>query len=72
MGKISSPQELEQYRNGVLSKRDPHQPCVTVCGGTGCHASGCHQVIDAFRKVFRDHSKGNGVQYSCHRLPRFL
>jgi NADH:ubiquinone oxidoreductase subunit F (NADH-binding)/(2Fe-2S) ferredoxin/NAD-dependent dihydropyrimidine dehydrogenase PreA subunit len=69
MGKISSPQELEQYQNEILSKRDPHQPCVTVCGGTGCHASGCHQVIDAFRKVLQDHSKGNGINIrvtGCH------
>ena len=69
MGKISSPQELERYQNEILSKRDPHQPCVTVCGGTGCHASGCHQVIDAFRKVLQDHSKGNGINIrvtGCH------
>ncbi len=69
MGKISSPQELERYQNEILSKRDPHQPCVTVCGGTGCHASGCHQVIDAFRKVLQNHSKGNGINIrvtGCH------
>ena len=69
MGKISSPQELEQYQNEILSKKDPHQPCVTVCGGTGCHASGCHQVIDAFRRVLQDHSKSNGINIrvtGCH------
>jgi len=69
MGKISSPQELERYRNEILSKQDPQQPCVTVCGGTGCHASGCHQVIDAFRRVLQDHSKGNGINIrvtGCH------
>ena len=69
MGKISSPQELERYRNEILSKQDPQQPCVTVCGGTGCHASGCHQVIDAFKRVLQDHSKGNGINIrvtGCH------
>jgi len=69
MGKLSSPQELERYQNEILSKRDPHQPCVTVCGGTGCHASGCHQVIDAFKKVLQDHSKSNGANIrvtGCH------
>jgi NADH-quinone oxidoreductase subunit F len=69
MGKISSPQELEQYQNKILGKKDPHQPCVTVCGGTGCHASGCHQVIDAFRRVLQNHSKGNGINIrvtGCH------
>ncbi len=69
MGKISSPQELERYQNEILSKRDPHQPCVTVCGGTGCHASGCHEVIDAFKRVLQDQSKGNGINIrvtGCH------
>jgi len=69
MGKISSPQEFERYQNEILSKQDPHQPCVTVCGGTGCHASGCHQVIDAFRRVLQDHSKSNGINIrvtGCH------
>ena len=69
MGKISSPEELERYQNEILSKRDPHQPCVTVCGGTGCHASGCHQVIDAFKRVLQDQSKGNGINIrvtGCH------
>jgi NADH-quinone oxidoreductase subunit F len=69
MGKISSPEELERYQNEILSKRDPHQPCVTVCGGTGCHASGCHEVIDAFKRVLQDQSKGNGINIrvtGCH------
>ncbi len=69
MGRISSPQALEQFRNEILSRRDPNQPCITVCTGTGCHASGCHQVVEAFRKALQDHSKGNGVGLrltGCH------
>ncbi len=69
MGRISSPQGLERFRDEILSKRDPNHPCVTVCGGTGCHASGCHQVIEAFKKVLQDHSRGNGIDFrvtGCH------
>ena len=69
MGRINSPNELEQFRNEILSKRDPSQPCVTVCGGTGCHASGCHQVIDAFKGVLQTSLKGNGINIrvtGCH------
>ena len=69
MGRISSPDGLEKFRNEILDARDPHQPCVTVCGGTGCHASGCHQVIDAFKEVLQNHSKGNGISIrvtGCH------
>jgi NADH:ubiquinone oxidoreductase subunit F (NADH-binding)/(2Fe-2S) ferredoxin/NAD-dependent dihydropyrimidine dehydrogenase PreA subunit len=69
MGRIGSPQEMEQFRDEILKKRDPNQPCITVCGGTGCHASGCHQVIAAFQKVLQDHSKENGIGLrvtGCH------
>ena len=69
MGRISSTQALEQFRNEILSKRDPHQPCITVCGGTGCHASGCHQVVEAFERVLQDHTRENGISFrvtGCH------
>ena len=69
MARISSPQALEQFRNEILSKRDPHQPCITVCTGTGCHASGCHQVVEAFKKVLQEHSEGRGINLrmtGCH------
>ena len=69
MGRLSSPQELETYRREILSKRDPKQSLITVCGGTGCHASGCHAVVDAFRKVIQQQAKQNGVGLrvtGCH------
>ena len=69
MGRINTPQDLERFRDEILSKRDLNRPCVTVCGGTGCHASGCHQVIEAFKKVLQDHSRGNGIDVrvtGCH------
>jgi (2Fe-2S) ferredoxin len=69
MGRLSSPQELEKLRDEIIKKRDPHQPLITVCGGTGCHASGCHQVVDAFKKVLQERAKSNGVGLrvtGCH------
>ena len=69
MGRLSSPQELEKLSDEILKKRDPHQPFITVCGGTGCHASGCHQVVDAFKKILQERVKSNGVGLrvtGCH------
>jgi NADH:ubiquinone oxidoreductase subunit F (NADH-binding)/(2Fe-2S) ferredoxin/NAD-dependent dihydropyrimidine dehydrogenase PreA subunit len=69
MGRLSSPQDLEKYRSEILAKEDPKQPLITVCGGTGCHASGCHAVVDAFRKVIQQQAKQNGVGLrvtGCH------
>jgi len=69
MGRLSSPQTLETYRSEILSKRDPKQALITVCGGTGCHASGCHAVVDAFKKIIQEKAKGNGIGLrvtGCH------
>ena len=69
MVRLSSPQELEKYRDQILSKRKPDQPLITVCGGTGCHASGCHVVVDAFRNILKEKAKGNGIGLrvtGCH------
>jgi NADH-quinone oxidoreductase subunit F len=69
MGRLSSPQELKKFGDEILSMRDPQQPLITVCGGTGCHASGCHAVVDAFKKVLQEKAKGNGIGLrvtGCH------
>ena len=69
MVRLSSPQELGKYRDEILSKRNPDQRLITVCGGTGCHASGCHAVVDAFKKVLQEKVSGNGIGLrvtGCH------
>lgn len=69
MVRLNSPQELENYRKEILGKREPDQPLITVCGGTGCHASGCHAVVDAFKKVLQEKVSGNGIGLrvtGCH------
>jgi len=45
MSRIDSPAELEQFRQGILSKRDPNKPCVTLCSGSACLASGSGEVV---------------------------
>lgn len=44
MSRINSPAELETLRKGILSKRDPNKPCITLCSGSACHASGSGEV----------------------------
>jgi NADP-reducing hydrogenase subunit HndC len=46
---IKSPSELEELRQGILSRRDPNKACITICSGTGCHAYGSENVAAAFR-----------------------
>ena len=44
MSLINSPAELETFRQGLLSQRDPDKPCITLCSGSACHATGSHDV----------------------------
>ena len=47
--KLSSEKELEDLRSEIVSVRDPDKSCIAVCGGTGCHASGCSKVAQEIR-----------------------
>ncbi|MCX5806128.1 MAG: NADH-quinone oxidoreductase subunit NuoF [Proteobacteria bacterium] len=53
MTKINSPAELEEFRKGILSKRNPNKPCIAVCTGTGCLALGAQKVVAAFKEEIK-------------------
>ena len=53
MSKLGSTAELENLRQSLLAKRDPDQPCITICSGTGCQAYGCGKVADAFKQEIK-------------------
>ena len=44
---LNSPAELEALRKDILSKRDPNKPCITLCAGSACLASGSGDVASA-------------------------
>jgi len=50
--KISSLQDLENLKRKILAEREEKRgkPLITICNGTGCHASGCVEVTEAFRQ----------------------
>ncbi|MGI5876598.1 MAG: NADH-ubiquinone oxidoreductase-F iron-sulfur binding region domain-containing protein [Dethiobacteria bacterium] len=49
MARIKSVEELEGVRQEILSRKEPGKPCISVCAGTGCLASGAGEVIAAFK-----------------------
>jgi len=51
--KITKPQELLNLKESILKRRDTKKPCITVCAGTGCCASGSEEVIAAFKKEIK-------------------
>ena len=50
MSRIGTSTELKEKRESILASRDPSQPWISICGGTGCLALGADRVGDAFRK----------------------
>ncbi|HAZ31645.1 MAG TPA: NADH-quinone oxidoreductase subunit F [Dehalococcoidia bacterium] len=76
MSQINSPAELEEFRKGILSRRDPNTPCISICAGTGCIACGADEVIAAFKAEIEKQDlqadadiKGTGCPGFCERGP---
>ena len=69
MEKTGTPAELEELRRLLSKERDPTQPCVTVCGGTGCRAYGSERVYEALQAEIKAQAIENRVNLrmtGCH------
>ncbi|WP_457552004.1 NADH-ubiquinone oxidoreductase-F iron-sulfur binding region domain-containing protein [Desulfobacula sp.] len=76
MVQLNSPEALESFRQEILSKRDPKKPCISICAGAGCVASGADEVIEAFKAEIEKQglaakvdTKGTGCPGFCERGP---
>ncbi len=76
MARLNSPEELQKFRQAILSKRDPDNPCISICAGAGCVASGADEVIAAFKSEIETQglqadvdTKGTGCPGFCERGP---
>ena len=76
MPPFKSREELENYRQKLKAERDPEKPCISVCAGSGCVASGANEVISAFKSEIEKQglcasvtTKGTGCPGFCERGP---
>ncbi|MHC4779117.1 MAG: NADH-ubiquinone oxidoreductase-F iron-sulfur binding region domain-containing protein, partial [Planctomycetota bacterium] len=76
MARLNTPEELETARAEIRSRRDPGGPCVSICAGAGCLASGASEVIAAFSEEIEKQglkaeveTKGTGCPGFCERGP---
>jgi len=76
MAKIHTPEELESFKKDLLSRKDPTRPCISICAGAGCIASGADEVIAAFKAEIENQgltatvdTKGTGCPGFCERGP---
>ncbi len=66
--RINSASDLEELRQGILSKRDSQKPCIAICNGNGCSHRN-HGIIKAFEEELRKHSLEAKVEIratGCH------
>ena len=61
MKKIKNSKELEALRKKIIKNQNPKKPCITVCAGTGCCASGSEEVIKAFKDEINAQKLGKKV-----------
>jgi NADH:ubiquinone oxidoreductase subunit F (NADH-binding)/(2Fe-2S) ferredoxin/NAD-dependent dihydropyrimidine dehydrogenase PreA subunit len=71
MTKLQSESDLEKLRKQILSKRDPKKPCISICSGTGCIASGCEKVDGAFREELAKQKLKDKVDIMTTGCPGF-
>jgi len=50
MPRINTTGELEAFRQEILSQRDVDKPCITLCSGSACHATGSNKVSTAIEQ----------------------
>jgi NADP-reducing hydrogenase subunit HndC len=69
MPRINSTTELEKVRQGILSKRDPNKPCITLCSGSACQATGSGEVAARIEEEIKNQGLGDEVDIrktGCH------
>ena len=47
---LQSLSDLRKLRQSLKKSRDGDKPCVTVCAGTGCQATGASEVVEKFKQ----------------------
>ena len=76
MARFDTQQELAAYRQDLADRRAADRPCVSICAGAGCLASGASEVIAAFETELAAQglqadvdTRGTGCPGFCERGP---
>jgi NADH:ubiquinone oxidoreductase subunit F (NADH-binding)/(2Fe-2S) ferredoxin/Pyruvate/2-oxoacid:ferredoxin oxidoreductase delta subunit len=60
---------LDKIRDEISDSRKEQKTCITICGGTGCHAYGCLKVAESFREEIQKQKLQDSVEVrttGCH------
>jgi NADH:ubiquinone oxidoreductase subunit F (NADH-binding)/(2Fe-2S) ferredoxin/Pyruvate/2-oxoacid:ferredoxin oxidoreductase delta subunit len=74
--RIKSISDLRNLRQSLKKSRDGNKPCVTICAGTGCQATGAGEVVEKFKQEIMDRHleekidvRSSGCHGFCERGP---
>jgi NADH-quinone oxidoreductase subunit F len=71
MTRINSVADLEQWRKTLVSERSESKLCITVCGGTGCHALASDGVGEALKAELKKQSLEAQIDLKITGCPGF-
>jgi NADH-quinone oxidoreductase subunit F len=60
---------LQKFRRSLKKSRDENKPCITICAGTGCQATGASEVVEEFKKEIMNRRLGEKIEVrasGCH------
>jgi NADH-quinone oxidoreductase subunit F len=63
------PEQLEELRTQITASREKEKTCITICGGTGCHAYGCKEIAEIFKDEIKEQKLGDKIDIrvtGCH------
>jgi NADH-quinone oxidoreductase subunit F len=69
MQRLASIAELQMLRRNLLKQADDTKPCVVLCAGTACQASGCNLTIRAAKRHILENGLSKKVRLritGCH------
>ena len=73
MERISSIEKLDTLRDNILLKQGAVARCLTLCGGTGCRAYGCMEVVEVVYSAvsaYKINLKGESMRKQRRPLPQ--
>ncbi len=69
MEKIQTASDLKDVRDTIIKNTRKGKTIITLCGGTGCHASGCKAVVSAFKRELKKNKLQDTIDLKvtgCH------
>jgi NADH-quinone oxidoreductase subunit F len=69
--KLSSKQDLEALRKGLVKERRPDKPLIAICNGTACRPYGCIHLTEAIKQELVKQGLENKIELrvtGCHGL----